>query len=336
MHRALQIARLGLERVAPNPLVGCVILHPENGLIGEGWHRCFGMAHAEVNAIQSVKKPDLLPDSFLFVTLEPCSHFGKTPPCSNLIIQTRFASVFICNVDPNPLVNGKGINAIASAGIPVEFGILESEGLELNRVFFTAQRKKRPFITLKWAQTADGFIGKNEGKPLVISSAESHLLVHKMRACHQAIFAGRNTLRKDNPMLNLRSWPGRQPVRVISDPASGLSKELNVFTDQSSPTWILNPEKEETLGNHRYLVCPDPDSPEEMSNLLFRNGIHSLLVEGGNQVLHKFIQAGLWDEIIVFTSPLILGEGIPAPALPLVQPHEMKRIGPDYMRIYRR
>ena len=316
MRRALQLARMGSAAVAPNPLVGCVLVHPVKGLIGEGWHREFGKSHAEVNAIASVQHPELIPGSTAILNLEPCAHFGKTPPCAELLIEKKVARVIISNTDPNPLVSGKGIAMLEKAGISVECGILEKEGRDVNRFFFLAQEKKRPYICLKWAQSADGFIAGEEGKQVWISSSQSRLLVHKMRSEHQAIMTGRNTLRMDNPLLNLRDWPGRQPVRVISDPQLKLNRELRIFHDRSAPVWILNEKVNAEEGHIRYICLKDSDNLSAMLSFLWKEGIHSMLVEGGNYLTSRFMEAGLWDEAVLFQSPHKLGSGIPAPPLP--------------------
>ena len=335
MHRAMQLARLGQAAAAPNPLVGCVIVHPEAGLIGEGWHAAFGGAHAEVQAIASVKQPELLSASSVIVNLEPCSHFGKTPPCSRLLIEKAVAEVIISNEDPNPLVSGRGIEALRTAGIKVHSGILEKEGRQLNRFFFTAQEKKRPFVCLKWAQSADGFIGPEDGRPIKISSPQSLLAVHTMRAGHQAIMAGRNTLRTDNPLLNLRNWPGRQPVRIVCDPGLNLPEQLNIFQDDSAPAMIFNRQKQGSKGHISWHKMQDPDDLNELLSLLFRIGIHSLLVEGGSRILQKFLHSGLWDEALVFTSPRKLGSGIAAPEMRGFTCTETSKSGPDCLQMYR-
>jgi diaminohydroxyphosphoribosylaminopyrimidine deaminase/5-amino-6-(5-phosphoribosylamino)uracil reductase len=319
MRRALQLARMGSAAVAPNPLVGCVLVHPEKGLIGEGWHREFGKSHAEVNAIASVQNPKLISGSTAILNLEPCAHFGKTPPCAELLIEKKVARVIISNTDPNPLVSGNGIAMLEKAGISVECGVLENEGRDLNRFFFLAQEKKRPFVCLKWAQSADGFIAGEMGKQVWISSSQSRLMVHKMRSEYQAIMTGRNTLRTDNPLLNLRDWPGRQPVRVISDPHLNLSKELRIFHDRTAPVWILNEKLNSEEGHIRYICIRDTDNLHIMLSFLWKEGIQSLMVEGGNYLLSRFMEAGLWDEAVIFQAPEKLTTGIPAPPLPPAQ-----------------
>ena len=333
MQRALQIARLGEGKVAPNPLVGCVLVHPEHGIIGEGWHQIFGGPHAEVNAIRSVQNEEWLRESTAYVTLEPCSHFGKTPPCADLLIEHRIPKVVICNTDPNPLVAGKGIEKLRSAGIEVHTGILEKEGAQLNRFFFTTFIKKRPFITLKWAQTSDGFIAREDGSSKWISSAESRLRVHKWRAEHQAILVGSGTLRTDDPLLTVRSWKGKSPVRVVLDPDLKLPSHLNVFSDPAAETWILNQIKEELAGHlHFKRLNPLGFTLADVLDHLRKDGIQSLFVEGGSRMLQSFIDAGFWDEAFVFKSDMAFGTGIKAPFLQNQPVISLERSGPDILQ----
>ena len=334
MRRCLQLAHLGSAKVAPNPMVGCVLVHPRAGIIGEGWHQAFGGAHAEVNAINVVADEKLLREATAFVNLEPCSHFGKTPPCADLIIEKGIPEVIICNTDPNPLVSGRGIKKLQEAGIKVEWGLLENEGRELNRFFFTAQEKRRPFITLKWAQTKDGFIAREDGSSKWISSPQSRLQVHKMRAEHQAIMAGRNTLRTDNPSLNVRDWNGRQPVRIICDPNLDLSPELKVFKDENSPTWVFNNLKESESGLLRFIQVQHPDSIEMVLEFLWKAGIHSVFVEGGTQLLNQFIEKDLWDEALVFTGPIDFQNGLKAPETKNFKLRKEGFCGPDLVQVF--
>jgi len=314
MARALQLAKLGQGKVMPNPMVGCVIVHPEKGIIGEGYHQEFGKAHAEVNASQSVADQELLQRSTLYVTLEPCSHFGKTPPCADLIIDKKIPKVVVCNSDPNPLVAGKGFEKLRSAGIEVLTGILENEGFELNKKFFVSQNLNRPFVTLKWAQTADGFIAREDGSSKWISSEESRLWVHKLRSEHQAIFAGRTTIRTDNPFLKVKDWSGPNPIRIIFDPNLSLNPDLNIFKDDGSSTWVLNQFKEDQVGNILFFSDFSPNKGlEDVLQFLWQKGIHSLFVEGGSFILNDLIKKNLWDEAIVFTSPVLFQKGLKAP-----------------------
>ena len=331
MRRALELATMGRGAVSPNPLVGCVIVHERPGgesrIIGEGWHRQYGGPHAEVNAIRSVRPDDeyLLPDATVYVTLEPCAHWGKTPPCADLLIEKRVKRVIICNEDPYPLVDGRGISKLRAAGIDVEIGLLAEEGRYMNRRFFTSVEKQRPHILLKWAETADGFIAETNaaglGEAVKISGELSHRLVHRWRAEEDAIMVGTNTARLDNPRLNVRLWPGRNPVRIIVDKRLELSTELHVF-DGSQPTLVYHLAGEVVMPHHprpgeviyQQLSPDQPFLPQLLTDLHERR-IQSVLVEGGTKLLQSFIDAGLWDEMAVFKSPLVLGSGVAAPVI---------------------
>lgn len=332
MKRALQIAKLGEGKVAPNPLVGSVIVHPQHGVIGEGFHAFFGGPHAEVNAISNVKNQDWLSESTIYVNLEPCCHFGKTPPCADLIIERKIPNVVICNLDPHPLVAGRGIQKLESAGIHVVYGVLENEGQALNKKFFTSQKKKRPFITLKWAQTRDGFVARTDGSSKWISSPQSRQWVHKMRSQHQAIFAGNNTLRIDNPELNVRDWKGPAPVRIAIDPNLKLPPELKIFSNKESETWIFNTIRNETVLNNNYLLLdPGNEFIDQVLKVLWEKGIHSLFVEGGSQILNHFIEKEIWDEAMVFTGPMEFGSGLKAPEIKNGILSEVKQIENDFL-----
>lgn len=355
MRRALELATLGQGTVSPNPLVGCVIVHQNEAsverIIGEGWHRQYGGPHAEVNAVRSVKPEDehLLSDATVYVTLEPCAHWGKTPPCADLLVEKRVKHVIICNPDPFPLVDGRGIEKLRAAGISVEVGLLNEEGRQMNRRFFTSVEKKRPHILLKWAETADGFIAGPKGAAVKISGDLSHRLVHRWRSEYDAIMVGTNTARSDNPRLNVRLWSGRNPTRVVVDKRLELSTDLHVF-DGSQPTVVYHlsprpPLLEGRRGGAGSIFSPSPSfeergpgaelrpgevtyqqltgSPDrpalplltQLLNNLHERRIQSLLVEGGTALLQAFIDAGLWDEMAVFKSQLVLGTGIAAPLI---------------------
>jgi diaminohydroxyphosphoribosylaminopyrimidine deaminase/5-amino-6-(5-phosphoribosylamino)uracil reductase len=313
MHRAIDLARLGAGKVSPNPLVGCVIVH-DNKIIGEGWHQQYGEAHAEVNAINSVADRSLIKESTLYVSLEPCSHFGKTPPCADLIIRMQAKRVVIANVDTNPLVGGSGIKKLKEANIEVRTGVLEAEGRELNKRFFTSIEKQRPYIILKWAQTKDGYIARENFDSKWISSEVSRKLVHKWRSEEDAILVGTNTARHDNPKLNVRLWNGRDPVRVVIDKKLSLSKSLHLF-DGTQPTICYNFERSEKESNLEFVKL----QPDNFINLLVHDlhirKIQSLIIEGGTQTLQTFIDAELWDEARVFTSPELFQAGIKSPIL---------------------
>lgn len=345
MRRALELATLGRGSVSPNPLVGCVIVHQDAGepghgprIIGEGWHRQYGGPHAEVNAIRSVRLEDehLLPEATVYVTLEPCSHWGKTPPCADLLIEKQVRQVIICNPDPFPLVDGRGIEKLRAAGIAVEVGLLADEGREINRRFFTVVEKKRPHIILKWAETSDGFIGGTTGQPVKISGDLSHRRVHRWRAEEDAIMVGTNTARLDNPRLNVRLWAGRNPTRVIVDNRLELSTALHVF-DGSQPTIVYHTSPlHRGAGGEVIYQQLDSNQPflAQLLEDLHQRRIQSLLVEGGTRLLQSFIDAGLWDEMAIFKSPLALGDGIVAP---VVQGRLVatENVGDDELRWFR-
>ncbi|MDJ1483231.1 bifunctional diaminohydroxyphosphoribosylaminopyrimidine deaminase/5-amino-6-(5-phosphoribosylamino)uracil reductase RibD [Cytophagaceae bacterium YF14B1] len=315
MRRALELASLGQGSVSPNPMVGCVIVH-NNRIIGEGWHQKYGSWHAEVNAIQSVKEKDLvlLPDSTVYVTLEPCAHFGKTPPCSDLLITKKVRRVVIANVDTNPLVGGKGIEKLKNAGIEVTTGILEEEGRWLNRRFFTFIEKNRPYIILKWAQTADRFIARSDYNSRWISNDWSRKLVHRWRGEEPAIMVGTTTAQYDNPHLNVRDWTGEDPVRIVIDRHLRLSPSLHLF-DQTQPTLCYNLKKDEASEYIQYIKCVSESTfLAEMMADLHQRKIQSVIVEGGSKLLQELILSDLWDEVRVFTSDQTFGTGITAPA----------------------
>ena len=314
MQRALQLAQLGAGTVSPNPMVGCVIVH--NGkIIGEGYHQKYGDAHAEVNAVNAVSDKSLLSESDIYVTLEPCSHFGKTPPCADLLIKYKFKKVIVCNYDPNPLVAGQGIEKLRQAGIEVEVGLLEKEGMELNKRFFTYIEKKRPYIILKWAESADGFIAKKNYEAVQISNLLSRRFVHKMRSEEDAIMVGTNTAKYDNPTLNTRFWTGKNAVRVLVDKELSLSKNLHVL-DNSQKTICYNSLKDEIIENNIFVRTPLNTSIEPfILEDLYQRKIQSIIIEGGTILLQSFIDLGLWDEAFILKSEIILEQGIDAPKI---------------------
>lgn len=296
MQRALQIAQWGAGKVAPNPLVGCVIV-AQNRIIGEGWHAQFGEAHAEVNAVANVLPADqyLLAESTFYVTLEPCNHTGKTPPCTELLLRVRPRRVVVCNLDCNPIVAGKGIARLQEAGIAVEVGVLEQAGKELNKRFFTYHTLKRPYIILKWAMTADHFIARTDYSSKWISNAQARQLAHKWRAEEQAIMIGSNTALHDNPALTVRDYVGKNPIRVLVGKAERLPADANLF-DEQAPT-----------------LAYATDLPTLMQEL-YAQKIISVLVEGGAMLLQGLIEANLYDEIRTIQNPKVLFEqGIKAP-----------------------
>ena len=314
MQRALDLAVLGEGNVAPNPLVGCVITQNDK-IIGEGYHQKYGDAHAEVNAVNAVSDKSLLSESDIYVTLEPCSHFGKTPPCADLLIKYKFKKVIVCNYDPNPLVAGQGIEKLRQAGIEVEVGLLEEEGRELNKRFFTYIEKKRPYIILKWAESADGFIAKKNYEAVQISNLLSRRFVHKMRSEEDAIMIGTNTVKYDNPTLNTRFWTGKDAIRVLIDRELSLSKNLHVF-DNSQKTICYNSLKDEIIENNIFVRTPLNTSIEPfILEDLYQRKIQSIIIEGGTILLQSFIDLGLWDEAFILKSEIILEQGIDAPKI---------------------
>lgn len=308
MRRALRLARNGESDASPNPMVGAVIVAPDGRIIGEGWHRRCGEGHAEVNAIASVADERLLKDATMYVTLEPCAHYGKTPPCAELIIRKGILRVVVGCADPFAKVAGKGIAMLREAGVELEVGMLEDECMSLNRKFMTAHREHRPFITLKWAESADGYI---DGK---ISTPLTSMLVHRERALHDAILTGSGTVLSDNPSLDTRLYAGRSPIKVILDRRGRIN-----------PAEFRIGEGRETI------VLRDYSSLQEAMNQLYERGISSLLVEGGAEVHKSFIDAGLWDEIRVERSPEKIAGKVKAPNIGAVAivPHIVTVDGHD-------
>ncbi|MDH5476159.1 MAG: bifunctional diaminohydroxyphosphoribosylaminopyrimidine deaminase/5-amino-6-(5-phosphoribosylamino)uracil reductase RibD [Cyclobacteriaceae bacterium] len=331
MLRALELAAFGKGKVSPNPLVGCVIVHNEK-IIGEGWHKQYGKAHAEVNAIEAVKDKKLLSDSIAYVTLEPCSHFGKTPPCADLLVKHQLKKVVIASTDPNPLVNGKGIEKLTSANIDVEVGLLE-EALMLNQRFFCSVQKKRPFIILKWAETADGFIARKNFDSKWISNKHSRKMVHKWRAEEDAIMVGTNTAKYDNPQLNVRDWQGGNPIRVVIDKKLSLEKGLFLF-DGSQPTLCYNLLESKTHKNTVYVALEEENFLEQLLADLHAREIQSVIIEGGSTLLQSCIDDDLWDEARIFVSKTMFKEGIAAPMINGEQLH-YEKIGEDELKIIR-
>jgi len=317
MQRCLELALLGMGDVAPNPMVGCVIVY-DGKIIGEGYHEKFGQPHAEVNAIRSVKNPELLLESTLYVSLEPCAHFGKTPPCSDLIIVSRIPKVVIGTIDPFAEVAGKGIERMKKAGIEVEVGMLEKECRNLNRRFFTFHEKKRPYIILKWAQTLDGFIDTDHTEkqhPTWITNALSKRLVHKQRSEESAILIGTNTAEFDNPALTVREWTGNQPVRMVIDRLGRLDKGLHIF-DGKAPTWIFTADEKTDLENLKFIMLDfDQNILPQMMDELYKREILSVIVEGGSELLNSFLELNLWDEAFVYTGNQFFGKGVSAPLI---------------------
>ena len=313
MQRAIDLAIKGLGSASPNPMVGCVVVYDGN-IIGEGYHKIFGGAHAEVNAIESVNNKALISKSTVYITLEPCSFHGKTPACTDLLLKYKPKAVVIASKDPNPKVSGNGIRILQQAGIEVRFGTMEQESLVLNKRFFIAMNKKRPYIVLKWAQTKDGFIARNNNDSKWISNELSRQLVHKWRTEEDAILVGRNTVVHDNPKLTARSWPGRNPIRIVIDPELKLKEDVNIFSD-SDPIYVINLHKNEDDGNRHYIKVSKENFLADMLSILDKKNIGSVLIEGGAYTLNSFINEGLWDEARIFISDTNFNEGINAPIL---------------------
>jgi diaminohydroxyphosphoribosylaminopyrimidine deaminase/5-amino-6-(5-phosphoribosylamino)uracil reductase len=334
----LQIAKNGIGSSRPNPSVGAVVVC-NNKIIGEGFTSIYGKNHAEVNAINAVKNKSLLKEATIYVTLEPCSHFGKTPPCADLIVKNHLKNVVIGCVDSNSLVAGKGIERLEKAGINVVVGVLEKECREHHKRFFTVQDKKRPYIILKWAETKDGFVApltKNEQKPVWISNQYSQQLVHKWRSEEHAILVGTNTVITDNPKLNVRSWSGQNPVRIVLDRTLRVSKNLHVF-DNSVKTIFFTEKQECQFEGSREQIFETIDFSKNIASqiceVLQKHQIQSVIIEGGTKTLQTFIDENLWDETRVFIGETTFKEGIKAPEFNSVIKEEIN-IKTDVLKIY--
>jgi diaminohydroxyphosphoribosylaminopyrimidine deaminase/5-amino-6-(5-phosphoribosylamino)uracil reductase len=340
MFRCIELARLGMGEVAPNPMVGAVIVH-EGKIIGEGFHREYGGPHAEVNAINSLVNKDLLKESTMYVSLEPCAHFGKTPPCSDLIISCQIPHVVVGSVDPFAQVTGKGIEKMKKAGIRVETGVLEKECLELNRRFFTFHQQKRPYIILKWAQTLDGYLDVDRsypelfGKPTWISNELSRRVVHRQRTEEAAILIGTNTVMKDNPSLTVREWSGKQPVRLILDRQNRLPGHLRVKNGKV-PTVIFT---EKTVSSRPNLEFVRLDFREnviaQIRQYLYEKELQSVIVEGGQRLLQSFIDQEAWDEAYIYIGHCWFGKGVRAPQFNC-QPRESEMLDDTQLQCFYR
>lgn len=329
MERALELAGRGRGYVSPNPMVGCVLV-AGGRIIGEGWHRNYGKHHAEVEAFLDALSKGFeheIAGATAYVTLEPCSHFGKTPPCVDLLISGKIGRVVVANTDPNPLVSGRGLSRLKEAGIEVSEGMLADDGEALNRRFFKGMTSGYPYVILKWAQSRDGYLSL-PGEAVKISGELGDVIVHKWRAEEDAILVGKNTVLVDNPVLNVRKWEGRNPVRVVLDRNLAATERGLHVTDHSQPTIFVNTIKERVIpaslsryepvteGRFEVNYLKVPEGEEELSGVLkklYGLGIGSILVEGGAAVLEAFLQAGLWDEIRVICGTPVLGSGIRAP-----------------------
>lgn len=316
MHRCIELAKLGAGYVAPNPMVGAVLVYHDK-IIGEGYHELYGQAHAEVNCLNSVKEEDkqLIPLSTLYVSLEPCAHYGKTPPCSNLIIQKKIPKVVIGCRDPFKEVNGKGIERLQAASVEVVTGVLENECWLLNKRFFVFHTEHRPFIVLKWAQTANGKIANNTDERLFISNEFTNRLVHKWRSEEMGILVGTNTVFTDDPQLSNRLWNDKQPVRLIIDMNLRLPSSLKIF-DKQQPTIIFNKIKQEQEDNLSYYqITDDVSIVHQVLNACYQFNIQSILIEGGAKLLQSFIDEDAWDEARIITNEKLYIEGLSSPQL---------------------
>ncbi len=335
MMRCLELAQRGASTVAPNPMVGAVLVH-EGRVIGEGWHQIYGKAHAEVNCFEQVAEADrhLIPDSTMYVSLEPCAHTGKTPPCANRIVQKGVQRVVIANHDPFKQVDGAGIGILQRAGIEVKTGILAQKGRWLNRRFFCFHERKRPYIILKWAQSAEGFMAPSDRSRTQLSNHYSQTLVHRWRTEESAIMVGYQTALHDNPMLTARLWPGHQPLRIVPDRKLQLPTDSHLY-NQDASSWIINEQRDETQGNISFLKADFAQNilPQVLEQL-YRHNKLSLIIEGGPALLRSFIEAGLWDEARIFKTPVTIGNGIAAPNLPLALPASETAIAGDALQLW--
>ena len=313
MQRCLQLAQLGAGKVAPNPLVGAVIVH-QNRIIGEGWHRFFGGPHAEVNAIREVQEKALLKEATLYCSLEPCHHFGKTPPCVDLIIAHQLKKVVICNLDPNPLVGGKSIQKMRAAGIEVITGVLEKKGAWLNRFFFHWIRHHLPYVVLKWAQSSDGFISRSNART-PISSPSTQRMVHRWRSEMDGILVGTRTALIDNPQLDTRFYPTGRLTRITLDRHGKLPLDHHLLDDRH-PTLIFGPPRTGNWHSTAFIEFNRGDTIQQLLQRLQLKGISTLLVEGGTELIQSFLEAGAWQEIRVIQNHQQLSQGLKGPQLP--------------------
>ena len=322
MERSLQLARKGRGSTGSNPMVGAVIVHRDR-IIGEGYHHRFGEPHAEVNAIASVRDATLLRDATLYVSLEPCAHHGKTPPCAALIVSSRIPRVVVAVTDPNPMVSGNGIAMMRAGGVQVTAGMLEQEARMLNSSFFVNQLLERPYVILKWAESRDGFMDHqraslSERAPAIISNPVTQSIVHKLRTEVAAILVGTNTAILDNPQLTARKWFGSHPTRVVVDQHNRIPSDAALFNGDA-PTILFSAVPRESFPPSaqvkQYLIDFRRETNSQILCQLYQEGIHSLLVEGGAQLLRSFIEAGLWDEAFVERSEILLGGGVKAPEI---------------------
>ncbi|MBQ4407191.1 MAG: bifunctional diaminohydroxyphosphoribosylaminopyrimidine deaminase/5-amino-6-(5-phosphoribosylamino)uracil reductase RibD [Bacteroidales bacterium] len=335
MSRCIELAKLGAGNVSTNPMVGAVVVH-DGKIIGEGYHRKCGEAHAEVNAINSVKNQELLKESEIYVSLEPCAHFGKTPPCADLIIEKKIKKVYVGCLDPFSKVDGKGIQKLRAAGVEVVVGLLEKECQELNRRFFTSVNLKRPYVILKWAQSIDGYIDK-DCKPVRISNHQTEILNHKWRSEEDAILVGYNTALRDNPSLTNRLWAGKNPLRVVLDRELKLPNDLKLY-DGATRTVVFTSKDVEADLSGVTVVKIDFERGNvaaQVLSALYEMKVQSLIVEGGASTHQMFVDAGLWDEARIFVSPVMLVNGTRAADLRGGQVVDTQKIGDNRLMVWR-
>ena len=339
MQRCLTLAKKGFGNTSPNPMVGCVIVH-DNLIIGEGYTSPYGGNHAEVNAIASVKDKKMLQKAVLYVSLEPCSHQGKTPPCADLIVKYKIKEVVVGAVDDNSLVGGKGIEHLKNRGCKVSVGVLGQECRELNKRFFTFHNKKRPYVILKWAETRDGFIdlareNQSEKNPNWISNKISQQLVHKWRSEEQAILVGTNTVINDNPRLNVRRWVGKDPIRLILDNSLRIPHDFHVFDGSiktivfTSSKFMFEKEKENIVLEY---IDYAKSIPSQICDKLYEKNIQSVIVKGGAQILQSFIYDELWDESRIFIGNKSFGKGLKAPRIE-GEIKDFQEVGSDMLKL---
>lgn len=339
MKRCLELAALAIGNVSPNPMVGCVIVHNEK-IIGEGYHQEFGKAHAEPNAIKSVfeqygdEGTELLKQAIAYVNLEPCAHFGKTPPCADLFVKHQLKKVVIGNRDPFSGVDGKGIEKLRNAGIEVISGVLEEECKYFNRRFFTRILQQRPYIILKWAETANGYFATNDGHQKWISGALAKRMAHQWRTEEDAILIGKQTAIIDNPQLTAREWPGRNPTRLVIDKNLNVPQNNHIFNDEAK-TIIFNEIKTDVVGNVHYIQMEDMHFylAQKIAFQLYLMDTQSVIVEGGANILKQFLAANIWDEARIFSSQGSWNDGIPSPVIN-GRLQEQVRVGSDQLSIY--
>ncbi len=334
MRRAIQLAKLGQGKVSPNPLVGCVIVHDQI-IIGEGYHQEYGAAHAEVNALASVVDKTLLLESTLYVTLEPCAHHGKTPPCVDLILKHNIKRVVVGCLDPFEKVNGKGLKKLKAAGVKLTLGVLKDECYQINQRFFVYHTQKRPYVIAKWAQSAEGYIAKDTNgglAPVALSNVFSQSLSHKYRTQEDAIMVGTQTAITDNPKLTTRHWQGKHPLRVTLDKSCKIPPTHHLLSDKH-PTLVFTQSKHPSLRKNKEFLTIDFSNNiiPQILRKLYEKNIHSLIVEGGKALLESFHKGGVIDEIRVFKSNKAIGKGLEKPSIPFFEEPEVFALGKDQL-----